>query len=311
MANPANRCIFLELPVELRLGIYSYAILDCKHITIGTAKLVGSSPDIVYRLYGKSRAPYPGIPAQHEPVVETDYCPTFLSAAKPATTPASTEPTETAYAHTLTAYQTLSLLNRQIAEELRSHFAIPTRRETSLFVSYPYGLHILHTTTPQLLRQSKSVHLAGTYTPRLFCPNSAASLGPAQAPKQAKLQGDLVPDSEKQLKDLFRSSFGPTSKQQLEMIDMRIYYPGGDSYSAIWTDDKSPVVVALRNVAAGRIGVEVWRGRYGIGVRLTATPTTANERVVSNAWRKLEEGDRGQPGHGSWIVDPEWPAYTV
>jgi len=206
----------------------------------------------------------------------------------------------------------VSLLNRQIAEELRSHFAVPTRRETSLFVSYPYGLHILHTTTPQLLRQSKSVHLAGIYTPRLSCSDSAASLGPAQAPKQAKLHGDVVPDSEKQLEDLFRFAFGPTPKQQMEMIDMRIYYPGGDSYSAIWSDDKSPIVVALQNIGYARIGVDVWRGSNGIGMRLTARPATANERVVTNGLHKLYEGGGGDfPAHGSWIVDPEWPAYTV
>lgn len=222
----------------------------------------------------------------------------------PATTAARIE---TAYAHVQTAYHTLSLLNKQIADELQSHVANPARRETSLFVNYPSGLHILHTTTPQLLWQSKSVHLAGTYIPRNYNASRAACLGPRHAPQQEKLQGGVIPDSVKQLEDLFRSCFGPTPTQHVQKIEMRIYYPGSAAYSTVWGDDSSPICIALRNVAQAEIDVEVWRGDYGVGVCLIATPTTDKKRAVSTVWRKLEEGRRGQPEKGSWTVDPHWP----
>lgn len=92
-----------------------------------------------------------------------------------------------------------------------------------------------------------------------------------------------------------------------------MYYPGSDSYSTVWGDDSSPVVVALRNIMAGNINVEVWRGRRGTGVYLSTTrpePPAEGEkpnRSVSTVWRRLEEGRRGEPSCGSWVVDPTWP----
>jgi hypothetical protein len=45
-----DNCPFMRLPTELRLLIYSYALVDTPAITIGSAMLVGSHPDIVHRL---------------------------------------------------------------------------------------------------------------------------------------------------------------------------------------------------------------------------------------------------------------------
>lgn len=132
-------------------------------------------------------------------------------------------------------------------------------------------------------------------------------MGPRYAPQQEKLQGCVIPDSEKQLEDLFRSCFGPAPKQPVEKIEMRIYYPGPDAYQTIWGDDSSPLCIALRNVAMGEIDVKVWRGNSGCGAYLSARPTTEKKRVVSTSWGKLEEGGRGQPEKGSWTVDPHWP----
>lgn len=33
------------------------------------------------------------------------------------------------------------------------------------------------------------------------------------------------------------------------------------------------------------------------------------KRVVSTVWRRLEEGRRGEPRCGSWVVDPKWPSW--
>lgn len=46
-----TKCSFQSLPVELRLLIYSFALVESPAITIGTAELVGSHSDIVHRLY--------------------------------------------------------------------------------------------------------------------------------------------------------------------------------------------------------------------------------------------------------------------
>ncbi|KAK4505989.1 hypothetical protein PRZ48_003954 [Zasmidium cellare] len=311
---PGATCPFLDLPVELRLEIYSYAVLDCRAITVGTARLDGPHHDIIHRLYGNKRSPFPGIPKDHEPVIETRYEASLLSSTHPATiplTPATVDPPDESYEHTQTAYHTLQLLCKQVNSELTSHFAIPARRQTSLFVQYPSGLHVLHTLTPQLVRQSRSVHIAGTYVPRTYCPPRRACLGAGMAPPQEKLQGDVVPDSKGQLDSLIRSLCGPNPTHPVEKLEMRMYYPGEDSYSTVWGDDSSPLVIALRNVAYGEVSIELWRGRYGTGVYMAAKPTGDRRRTVSTVWRKLEEGRHGRPPCGSWIVDPNWPEWNT
>lgn len=67
---------------------------------------------------------------------------------------------------------------------------------------------------------------------------------------------------------------------------------------------------------AGDINVEVWRGRRGTGVYLsTMRPEPPAEgdkpgRSVSTVWRRLDEGRRGEPSCGSWVVDPKWPEWV-
>ena len=46
----SKKCPFLNIPTELRLAIYEYALRDGPAITIGTAELVGKHADIVHRL---------------------------------------------------------------------------------------------------------------------------------------------------------------------------------------------------------------------------------------------------------------------
>ncbi|KAF2213207.1 hypothetical protein CERZMDRAFT_84084 [Cercospora zeae-maydis SCOH1-5] len=306
-----GKCSFLELPVELRLEIYAHAILDCRHITIGTAQVEGAPADIVHRLYARACSPYPGIPRGHEPVVDPQYAPALLSPVERATIDATVEPLDAAFPNTRTSFHALSLVNKQVKNELHTHFSISAQRGTSLWVQYPFGLHVCHTTTPQLLRQSRSVHLAGSYIPRRYSPSRAARLSVRHAPPLEPLQGNVVPDSEKQLENLVQSCLGPKSQHRVDVVEMRIYYPGDNSYSTVWGDDESPIVVALTNIDRGEIVIEVWRGQSGTGVRLCARPppegTLQKKRVVSTVWRKLEEGGRRQPENGSWIVDEHWP----
>ncbi|KAK4550634.1 hypothetical protein LTR36_000213 [Oleoguttula mirabilis] len=313
--STANTCPILSLPVELRLHIYSFALLDNPTITIGSAELVGKHPDIIHRLYGGKRSPFSGIPQNHEPVVETGYNASLLCITNPAVIPlssASTKLADETYEHPHTAHLSLLLVNKQIQEELSSHFKIPKNKDTSLFLQYPHGLHVCRTLTPHLLRQAKTVHIAGAYVSRTFCPARAACMGPRQPPPEAldvKLHGSVTPNSTAQLGDLIKSLFGPTPTHKLAKLEMRIYYPGDDSYSTVWGDDSSPTVIALRNINAGEVGIEVWRGRSGTGVYLTARPSEEKRRVVSTVWRKLDEGSMTEPKRGTWVVDPRWPQW--
>ena len=304
-------CPFFRLPVELRLHIYSFAVLDNPSITLGSAELIGSHPDIIHRLYGGKRSPYPGLPENHEPVVEACYNASLLSTTDPATVPLSvaTPPPDESHEHPHTAHLALLLVNRQVHDELTSHLKILKNSRISLFLAYPHGLHVCRTLTPHLLRQARSVHIAGKYTSQTFCSGRAACLG-STGPK-IKYNGGTAPDSTSQLGELIASLFGPHATHTVQKLELRIYYSGEDSYSTVWGDDASPTVIALRNIYYGEVGIEVWRGRFGTGVYLTARPTGDGERkrVVSTSWRRLEEGRIGEPECGSWIVDPEWPEW--
>lgn len=304
---------FLNLPVELRLHIYTFALVDNPTLTISSAELVGAHPDVIHRLYGSKRIPFPGIPQNHEPVVETGYNSSLLSVTNPATIPLSpsTNPPDETYDHPHTAHLSLLLVNKQLNNELTSHFKLEKNISASLFIQYPHGLHVCRTLTPHLLRQTRSIHLAGAYTSRTFSPARAACMGPRQPPPglDVKYNGSIIPDSTAQLGELIKSLFGPSPVHRVSKLEMRIYYPGDDSYSTVWGDDSSPTVVALRNITVGEIGIEVWRGRYGTGVYLSAKPSDERRRVVSTVWRKLEEGRRGEPKCGAWVVDPRWPRW--
>ena len=95
---------------------------------------------------------------------------------------------------------------------------------------------------------------------------------------------------------------------------MLMYYPGSDSYGTVWGDDNSPVAVVLRSINAGKIDIEVRRGNRGTGVYLSATRAMRGSdgklaRHVSTVWRRLDEGRRGEPACGTWVVDPLWPEW--
>jgi hypothetical protein len=83
------------------------------------------------------------------------------------------------------------------------------------------------------------------------------------------------------------------------------------AYGPFGATNCSPIVMALRNIYTGDIGIMVYRGRYGTGVHLTAKLNAENRRVVSTVWRRLEEGRRREPDCGSWIVDDKWPHWSM
>jgi hypothetical protein len=257
-------CPFLDLPLELRLLIYTFAIHEKPTVTVGVAQLTGSYPDIIHRQYADGRSPYRGIPEGHEPVVRLGYDSSLLSLTKPTTIPTGTElPQQELWP----AHLALKLLNKQIHDETKSHFKIQKNRLTDLFIQYPHGLHVCSTKAPYLVEQAKSLHLAGRYVPRTYVPARAACREP-RTPlpgTDTKYNGGFKPDEAAQLGDLIDSLFGKEPKHGVQKLEMRIYYPGDDSYSTVWGDDSSPIAIALRNTGYADISIEVWRGKYGCG----------------------------------------------
>lgn len=283
--------------------------MNADTISVGTAKLIGSAPDII------NRGPLRGIPQQSEPVVEQSYDSAVLTgkATIDVSSLTSSPPYKTS---SWTPYQSLLRLNRQIRVELGSHSDLPAHRRTNLFVNYPHGLHVLQTTAPELLQLSRSVHVCGSYI------SPAHSQYSPQLEKPEELQGDVVPDAASQLSKLVKDLFGSNTTSPIEKLELRIYYPG--HHSSIWSNDDSPTATVLRNIAFGKVEMVIWRGMHGSGtwnrmrylhlthdsdgfsgVHLTAIPVTERTRIISTRWRTLQEGGSGQPEVDSFVLDTQ------
>lgn len=280
---------FLELPLELRLIIYGYAAIEGAAVTIAAAELIGLGPDLIHRQYGDKRAPLPGLPPFHEPVISSEYSASLLSLSNPAHIHVSPNSASTSSldANHHSTFSSLLLLNHQINAELSAHFRVKNNRKTSLFVAFPLGLHVFKTMCPDFVRQARSIHIAGSY--------------PKSVDKDTHLQ---------QLGHLISVTLGRNSRYPIEKLEARIYFPGEDSYPRVW-DDRSPASVILRNVCGGFIDMEVARGRHGTGLYVSVRPHPENKRVISTVWRRLIEGDSGQPTCGDWAVDKSWPEWNT
>ncbi|KAL1305556.1 hypothetical protein AAFC00_007163 [Neodothiora populina] len=324
-------CPLLELPLELRLIIYDYAIVESSSVTISSAELTGDCVDIDNRLYGQGRSPIPGLPENHEPVILSAYSSHLLSAADPPRIHVSRAPAAEGLRYLDPAWQStlsaLRLVNHQIIDELSAHFRSKRSRETSLFVSYPHGLHVFQTLCPETIRQARSVHIAGTYTRRPHRRRNGQQATTAQVltpPPSPRADGSVdmaeedskttEPDSVEQLASLVRSTMGQEATTRLAKLELRIYFPnsrtGEDSYYSVWGDDDSPICVVLRNLCGGFIDMECWRGKNGTGVHLSVRPNPDNSRIISTVWRKLQEGGRGEARVGDWVVDEKWPEWS-
>ncbi|RMY78595.1 hypothetical protein D0862_13341 [Hortaea werneckii] len=231
-----NRCQLLSLPIELRLEIYSYLVHSSDSITIGTAELHGPHHELIYRQYASGKSP-----SKDD---EDD---------------------------SITPTTRLRLVCRQTARELAQHFP-PNPHPAHLFLSYPYGLHILRSQHPSLLHQARTIHLAGIYTPSDFSPSRAAAY--PSPPHQLTLDGNsnssavLAPsDIAADLSHLLTTLFPPPVPTATDShphhdhptppalpttaLHLRIHYPGANSYSTIWGDEASPIVLALRGIPYG------------------------------------------------------------
>ncbi|KAI6869600.1 hypothetical protein KC343_g11688 [Hortaea werneckii] len=353
--SSTNPCQLLSLPIELRLEIYNYLVHSSDIVTIGTAELHGAHHEIIHRQYASGKSPAKGIPPGHEHLIVNGYNANLLHPTRPAKIhlPRFNQDED----DSITATTHLRLVCRQTARELAQHFP-PNPRPSHLFLSYPYGLHILHSRHPSLLQQARTIHLTGVYRPTDYSPARAATC--PSPPHQRTLDGNsnskpiLEPsDITTELSHLLTTIFPPPTDTTTPTsphhdhpsppalsnphLHLRIHYPGADSYSTIWGDEASPIVLALRGIPYGEIKLEIWRGKCGNGVDLRVGGDGGRgegdeeveeelgewmrRRVVQSNWKRMEGEEREQEGGGEggggrggilpawadWVVDPRWP----
>lgn len=169
---PSSRSFFLELPTELRLHIYDFALSDSDAITITSAAVAGDDPTEKDYI---PRTSIPGLPPNHIPLIRSHYDPSLLSTTNSIAAPVDlVEDGIPRSAHhqnnCLPHPTTLALLqtSHQIHAELSSHLRVrrlhTSRGGLSLYLSYPYGLLVIKALYPTLLRQARCVYISGYYT---------------------------------------------------------------------------------------------------------------------------------------------------
>jgi len=328
------RCYFLELPTELRLQIYDYALAESESVTIASATVLDEQGESFNSQ--TSFNSIPELPDDHVPLIKSLHDPGLLSITTPPTirSPASSFASSTTSVTSLesgssqssqisdfpilddygivSAALSLRRACRYINDELSSHLSHQLTTKSTLHISYPYGLLVLKDRCPQLLRQAKEIHIYGAYAVdgdsvrRSQTTDARATRSSQQRrepPSLPAVPRSVVEASTSALGSLVRTILSPEGHSTLEKLELRIYYPYEDSYSQVWSDDNSPVVVALQNTCGGKIEMVCWRGRNGTGLHLTTKPNP-NQRVVSTVWKRMD--DWGGEGRGEdcerWVI---------
>ncbi|KAF2811981.1 uncharacterized protein BDZ99DRAFT_461928 [Mytilinidion resinicola] len=164
--HATSRSFLLELPTELRLAIYDFALSDPDSITITSAPVAGDDPRAPDYI---PRNAIPGLPAHHVPLVRSCYDASLLSIINPISVDKPQDcgsnghsgfPHPTSFA----LLQTSRQINVEVAEHIRFRAPKSTSSGLSLYASYPHGLLVLKALYPSLLRQARSVHICGYYT---------------------------------------------------------------------------------------------------------------------------------------------------
>ncbi|OJD28869.1 uncharacterized protein BKCO1_1060001 [Diplodia corticola] len=329
------KCLLLDLPVELRLLIYDYALFSHDHVTIGTG-LKPSFASPVDSGYASddgrdSDELIPGLPSDFEPVVLPRFDPDFLHLEQPpifdhctrdqdeATAAAADDDDERdpiarlraklPFASPLALLQT----NRQIRDELNWHLKSQRTqdRKLSLYMTYPYGLLVFQHLCPDLIRLARSVHISGYYYP-----TSAHGLveGPPACQwihrrytQPPPIDVPVIQDANTALGLLTLTTLGEGPKIPVEELELRIYHPGPKGNDQIWRGENpsSPICVALRNTCGGLIDSSVLQGGRGAGAWLKIKPNE-ERRILTQRWRRFTDGNSKAECEG-WIVNPEWP----
>jgi hypothetical protein len=180
---------FLSLPTELRCQIYDYLLVDSQAITIsaGYITVFGNRIQDLARKHD-----IPGLPLNLAPLVRQTRDASLLAVAKPPEIAIDNDWMGSIGQDTSTlgmpAPLALSLTCRLVNDELtdymrgrrqiktaRARSAKPNAEEVeptaedddeglSLYVTYPYGVLVLKSMYPYLLKQARRVYISGHYT---------------------------------------------------------------------------------------------------------------------------------------------------
>jgi hypothetical protein len=201
MYDPNMYSAFLSLPTELRCQIYDYLLSDSHAVTIsaGYTTVFGHCIQDCAR-----KLDIPGLPLNLSPLVRPIRDASLLSVAKPPEIAIDNGRTGIAEQDTgtlgmpapLALLLTCSLVNDELTDYMRGRKQIKTARARSansntgkedlnaeedkeglsLYVTYPYGVLVLKSMYPYLLKQARRVYISGYYTnPKDFEPGSPTS----------------------------------------------------------------------------------------------------------------------------------------
>jgi hypothetical protein len=177
---------FLSLPTEIRCQIYDYLLAEPYAITISA----GYTTCLGNRIQDRARkTEIPGLPYHLAPLARRRHDTSLLAVAKPPTIALDGGQTNDIEGEELglPAPLALSLTSRLVKDELsdcirRRRHILQTRSVVdadgvprdegddegmSLYVSYPYGVLVLKSQYPYLLKQARRVYISGYYTPLL------------------------------------------------------------------------------------------------------------------------------------------------
>jgi hypothetical protein len=177
---------FLSLPTEIRCQIYDYLLTEPHAITISA----GYTTCFGNRIQDRARkTEIPGLPLDLAPLARRHYDASLLSVAEPPTIAIDNgnmgdiEGERLGFPAPVALMLTSQLINDELTDCIRRRRHIAQARSTvdvdgvvqddgedkeglSLYVSYPYGVLILKSQYPYLLKQARRVYISGYYTPQ-------------------------------------------------------------------------------------------------------------------------------------------------
>jgi hypothetical protein len=173
---------FLSLPTELRCHVYDYILSEPYAITVSAGYITCFGNRIQDRA---RKTAIPGLPLDLAPLARRHHDTSLLSVAKPPTISIDNVLMEDIQGEKLALPAPLALLltsklvNDELTDYMRGRNVIAQARSTntggasqdadedqeglSLYVSYPYGVMVLKSQYPFLLKQARRVYISGYY----------------------------------------------------------------------------------------------------------------------------------------------------
>jgi hypothetical protein len=169
---------FLSLPTELRCHVYHYLLAEPHAITVSAGYVTCFGNRIQDRA---RKTEIPGLPLGLTPLARHQHDTSLLSVAQPPTVAVEDiEGEKPVLPAPLALLLTSRTLNDELTDYMRGRKMIAQARSKdtgrgaqeveedmeglSLYVSYPYGVLVLKSLYPFLLKQARRVYISGHYT---------------------------------------------------------------------------------------------------------------------------------------------------